>query len=225
MAHGRTGQPRLLRTGHGVRVAAGLVMVSILALGALVALSVAAMGAGWRREVRTVVGRIELVDRLLTIERSASGTPSPAARPARPTRIPSLLLGTPQAVSGTAGVNVAALTDGQVTQRAGAWRTREGQITAELRYTTSPAAAERVVFAHSAAFPPETWAKEVEVWLSIGPDTPDELRAGRWTLSQTTGEQSFAFPRVSVHGVRLRVLSNYGSREYTSLAEFALPGE
>jgi len=50
------------------------------------------------------------------------------------------------------------------------------------------------------------------------------MRAGRWTQAQTTTPQAFTFPRMLVRSVCLRVLSNHGSPEYTSLADFALLG-
>jgi hypothetical protein len=80
----------------------------------------------------------------------------------------------------------------------------------------------RVLFAHSNGAPPETWAKDVEVWLSPGGDFGEAVHAGRWTLEPTTSPQEFTFPRTAVRAVRLRLLTNFGAREQTSLAEFAL---
>jgi hypothetical protein len=88
----------------------------------------------------------------------------------------------------------------------------------------SPVLASKVIFALSRDAPPETWARDVEVWLGADPDAPETLRAGRWTLEQTTEPQAFSFGRTPVRSVRLRVLSNHGGAEYTSLAEFALLG-
>lgn len=82
-----------------------------------------------------------------------------------------------------------------------------------------------MLFAHSRAAPPESWAKEVEVWVALsfdGLERPDAIRIGRWTLAQSTDAQTFPIPPTRVAGARLQVLSNYGSPEYTSLAEFAL---
>jgi len=45
---------------------------------------------------------------------------------------------------------------------------------------------------------------------------------GQWTLAQPTDLQTFPLPPTRVASARLRVLSNYGSGEYVSLAEFAL---
>ncbi|MBI3974545.1 MAG: hypothetical protein HY332_24985 [Chloroflexi bacterium] len=79
-----------------------------------------------------------------------------------------------------------------------------------------------MLFAQSEAEPPETWAKEVEVWISSTDDESQMTRAGRWTLAQTAEPQEFGFARATVRRVRLRILTNYGSAAYTSLDEFAL---
>ncbi len=103
------------------------------------------------------------------------------------------------------------------------WQSPAGFTTADLRLRvrdTSPTA--RVLFAHSTAAPPETWAKDVEVWISLHPEGADSIRLGQWTLAQATGAQEFPCPPTHVASVRLRVMSNYGSSEYASLAEFAL---
>jgi len=62
----------------------------------------------------------------------------------------------------------------------------------------------------------------VEVWVSLTPEQDDPQFLGQWTLEQRTGPQTFAFPRRPVWGLWLRILSNYGSADFTTLAEFAL---
>jgi hypothetical protein len=225
-----TGGPTLRNTltRAAQRVVVALMAVVVLAA-ALFVLSVnSVFGAGWRRQVVTTARQIEPVNRLLVRSASPGPTPPPTARTPRPTPVPSLITGTPTAGSSNAGgvnvgINISALTDGQVSPRAGAWRTREGQTTADLRFAAA-GTTQRAVFAHSETFPKETWAKDIELWVMPAADGAQEVRAGAWTLAQTTGEQSFPLPPAPVQGVRLRVLSNYGSREYTSLAEFALQG-
>ncbi|HEU5317922.1 MAG TPA: hypothetical protein VFX49_17555, partial [Chloroflexota bacterium] len=219
MTADRSRRVRVARAAQRAVVAA---MALVVVLAALFALSVnSVFGTDWRRQVVSVARRVEPVSRLLA-RPGAGPTPPPVGRAPRPTPVPSLITGTPQA-TGAGGVNPSALTDGQTTQRAAAWRTREGQTTAELRFAAA-GAARRAVFAHSETFPRETWAKDVEVWLvpaadgaaASGPQA--EVRAGVWTLAQTIGEQSFPIPPTAVQGVRLLILTNYGSREYTSLA-------
>jgi len=61
----------------------------------------------------------------------------------------------------------------------------------------------------------------VEVWALAGPEEPPQ-QVGAWSLERRTGAQEFAFPRRRVWEVWLRVLSNHGSAQATTLAEFAL---
>ena len=219
-------QPKLMALAvHRPSIIAGSVIALVLALLAVSA-AVQVTGATWQNEVGAVAGRAALADQVLKGEGGAAvGVPSPTATPtAAPTRIPTLLVRPPEPVAGVLGVNPAALTDGQVGARAAAWRTLQGRVTAELRWSIQPSTVGRVLFDHSAAFPQDTWAREVEVWLSPAPTEPQTILAGRWTLAQTIEPQSFALSRTLTYGARLRVLSNYGSGEYTSLAEFALLG-
>lgn len=173
-------------------------------------------------------------DAVVAVRRAAplppSQNPGGAGAGAAASQVPTLVLGLYGSASAIAelapGTDAAALVDGQIGPAVRAWRSPSGFVTADLRFRvrdTAPAA--RVLFAHSRAVPPETWAREVEVWVAItfeGLDGPEAIRLGRWTLAQTTGAQVFDIPPARVAGARLRVLSNYGSAEYTSLAEFAL---
>jgi hypothetical protein len=68
--------------------------------------------------------------------------------------------------------------------------------------------------------PPDTMAKDVEIDVSTVGPTQGFQFVGRWQLAQTTGPQKFTFPPARGKWLRLRVLSNYGSAEYTSLDEF-----
>ena len=154
----------------------------------------------------------------------AQTTPSPrAARGPTPVRVANLLQ---QPRPGDApGVSPQSLTDGLVGERAPAWRTPAGLVQAELRFPVSEeASVGQVVFAHTTVLPEESWAREVEVWVARTADAqgePDLL--GRWTLNRTTGQQVFRLESAAPAArARLRVLSNHGSREFTSLAEFAL---
>jgi hypothetical protein len=204
-------------------IVAGATIAIVLMLLAVSAATQVA-GATWQREVGGVAGRAALADQVLAGAGSAAvaGSSPTAIRAAAPTRIPTLLSGLPQPIVGSLGVNPAALTDGRVGVRAGAWRTLQGRLTAELRWPTQSDVVARALFAHSLALPQETWAKDVEVWLSPAPNDPETILAGHWTLAQTTEPQYFAFPSTQIFAVRLRVLSNHGGGEYTSLAEFAL---
>lgn len=141
----------------------------------------------------------------------------------------SRLFGSPAAVAEMVpGSQPEALVDGLVGPSAPAWRSPAGMLLPDLHLrvhqqpNASPSVTDRVLFAHSAATPPEKWAKEVEVWIALRGDGTDAVQVGRWTLVQTTDPQTFRFAPTPASSVRLRVLANYGSDEYTSLAEVAL---
>jgi hypothetical protein len=210
---GRRG-PRL---GRAALLAAAL-GVSVLAAGGIVVAQVVSP------EFRSLANRASArIERAVRPAAATEGTP--AARTPRPTtvRVTSLLQ-SPR--TGEApGVNPQSLFDGLVGERAPAWRTAAGTVQAELRFPVSEEAQiAQVVFAHTSAMPPESWAREVEVWIARTPDVagePDLL--GRWSLARSTGQQPFPVDApVTAARARLRVLSNHGSTEFTSLAEFAL---
>jgi hypothetical protein len=82
------------------------------------------------------------------------------------------------------------------------------------------AAVSKVILTQQGNEPPATWAKDVEIDASTeGPDR-GYTRVGQWRLEQVTESQKFTFPVVSAKWLLLRVLSNYGSTDYTSLSEF-----
>ena len=170
------------------------------------------------------------------------GAPAPSAPPAPPApgtpaaaaasggampRVPTLVLPFFGSATGIAehapGSNPAALVDGQIGAGAPVWRTPPGFASADVRVRvrdTAPAA--RVLFAHSAAAPRETWARDVEMWVSLRPDWTEEIRVGAWALAAATEPQEFAMPATRVASARLRILSNHGGAAETTLAEFAL---
>jgi hypothetical protein len=68
--------------------------------------------------------------------------------------------------------------------------------------------------------PKETWVKQFEIAVSNeGPDR-GFITVGQWEMAQTAGLQRFTFPTTEAKWIRLRILSNYGSSDYTSLNEF-----
>ena len=68
--------------------------------------------------------------------------------------------------------------------------------------------------------PADTKVKHFEVAVSNdGPDT-GWVTVGAWDATQEDGIQRFTFPVTSSKWIRLRILSNYGSADYTSLDEF-----
>lgn len=126
-------------------------------------------------------------------------------------------------------VDLRALVDGYTDAQTPVWRSAFATFPLELRFRTRPfpesqngaLLVEQAVFAHSLLADPSTWAREVEVWASARPGE-DPQRIGAWILEQRTGEQIFGFSRRPVWEVWLRLLSNHGSAEATTLAEFAL---
>ncbi len=215
---------------HRASVVAGSMIVGVLAL---MALSGAAqvLSPAYRTQVGQAVGAVS------ALGATGRGAPAPvavggaSAAGAAPTRLPTLVLppccGAGAVAEQLPGTDGGALVDGMVGPTVPVWRAPTGYTTADLRLRvrdTTPAG--RVVFAHSwgphGEAPPETWAKDVEVWIALSADGADAIRIGRWTLAQTTDAQEFPLPPTRVASARLRILSNYGSAEYVSLAEFAL---
>lgn len=207
---------------HRASVVAGGVIAAVLTL-------LAASGAAQvlSPAYRTHIGEAVAATRR-GVPAGAPAEPRPAGAPgATLARVPTLIQAPCCGQGATAeqipGTNGGALVDGIAGPLAPVWQSPAGFTTADLRLRvqdTSPTA--RVLFAHSTAAPPETWAKDVEVWISLHPDGADPIRLGQWTLGQATGAQEFPCPPTRVASVRLRVVSNYGSSEYASLAEFAL---
>jgi hypothetical protein len=78
----------------------------------------------------------------------------------------------------------------------------------------------KVILTQQPNEPKDTWARTIEVDVST--DGPDRgfVKVGQWQLAQTTDPQKFTFPAAPSKWIRLRILSNYGSAEYTSLGEF-----
>jgi hypothetical protein len=78
----------------------------------------------------------------------------------------------------------------------------------------------KVILYQHANEPPATMAKDFEIDVSdVGPNQGFQA-VGRWQLAQTAGPQKFTFPPAHGKWIRLRILSNYGSADYTSLDEF-----
>lgn len=221
----RTPLYRLRRAAreHRASVVAGGIITGVLLL--LVASAGAGiLGVGTRDSAGDAVGRVVLARWLLDPDRQ--GPPPPASVPTPPpgpTPIPSLLSQV-EVLAGAPGDGLLALTDRRAGADAPVWRSARGRVAADMHLITGGGAvlAGQVLFAHSATVASETWAKDVEVWASPSLDAGAATVIGRWTLAATTESQVFAFPRRQVRTVRLRVLSNHGSPEFTSLAEIAL---
>jgi hypothetical protein len=78
----------------------------------------------------------------------------------------------------------------------------------------------KIVLWQQANEPMNTWVKRFEVAVSNdGPNT-GFTKIGEWEAKQETGIQRFVIPSVTSKWIRLTILSNYGSTEYTSLSKF-----
>ncbi len=78
----------------------------------------------------------------------------------------------------------------------------------------------KVILTQQPDEPRDTWVKDFEIQASTeGPDR-GFVTLGKWQLRQLDGPQRFTFPVAQSHWLRLRILSNYGSTDYTSLGEF-----
>lgn len=207
-------------------VIAGTVIVGVLALLGLSG-GAQVISPGYRAQVGQAVSRVGALGAPSRGAPAPGNTGSPGAAGQFTERVPTLVLppccGSGAMAEQLPGTNGGALIDGIVGPGAPAWRSTPGFTTADLRLkvrNTTPAG--RVVFAHSRAAPPDTWAKDVELWIALGDDWTDAVRVGQWTLSQTTDPQEFPFPATRIGSARVRILSNYGSADYVSLAEIAV---
>lgn len=194
--------------------------------GAVIAVVLALLAASGAAQVLSPAYRTQLGGARAAVQR---GLPAhaPGAPNVIPARLPTLVqppcCGQGAVAEQIPGTDGSALIDGVFGPLTPVWRSPAGFPTADLRLRVrdaSPAA--RVLLAYSTAAPPETWARVVEVWLSLDPGGADPIRLGQWTLAQTTAPQEFPVPPTRVASARLRVVANYGSPEYASLAEFAL---
>ena len=111
------------------------------------------------------------------------------------------------------------------------WRSLEATVPQEMVFALpSQLAVSKVILRPQPNEPEGTWVKEFEVLVSTeGPDR-GFTSVGKWTLDPVQARAGtdlerpnpprFEFPETQARWVMLRVLSNNGSTDYTSLAEF-----
>ena len=81
---------------------------------------------------------------------------------------------------------------------------------------------DKVIVSNHPTEPANSYVKEFEVLLSVeSPEGPWQS-VGQWTAEQRPENQRFSFESVPARFAMLRVLSNYGSREFTSLTSFEI---
>jgi hypothetical protein len=123
------------------------------------------------------------------------------------------------------------LIDTWVTPDVPGWRSQDATLPQELVFQL-PAVLKtnKVILRPQPNEPPETWVKDFEVLVSTQSATEGFTSVARGSLSieqarlaidpNAPDQPRFEFPDVNARFVMLRVLSNQGSRDYTSLGEF-----
>lgn len=132
------------------------------------------------------------------------------------------LAGTPIARSPFDPLNLIVYRGGYTAQPPG-WRSQTGLFPQQVGFAlVGNVPIERVAFQHTAAFPPESWVKEVSLLLSTEAADRGFSHVGRWTLAQTTAPQEFWFVETPARYARICLYANYGSREFVSLGALVL---
>jgi F5/8 type C domain/von Willebrand factor type A domain len=66
----------------------------------------------------------------------------------------------------------------------------------------------------------DTWARDVEIWTSTDSPTDGFTKVASTTLRDEKVDQTIPFPAVEVRYVKLRILSNNGSKQYVECGRF-----
>lgn len=84
-------------------------------------------------------------------------------------------------------------------------------------FAHQPALISAVVMTAETYAPKEQWAKDVEVWASMDGVDTGFTKLGEITLRNEPGEQTISVPATQARFVKLRILSNYGHKDYVEL--------
>ncbi|PYL86159.1 MAG: hypothetical protein DMF17_06570 [Verrucomicrobia bacterium] len=84
-------------------------------------------------------------------------------------------------------------------------------------FAHQPALISAVVMTAETYAPKEQWAKDVEVWASMDGADTGFSKLGEITLRNEPGEQTISVPPTQTRFVKLRILSNYGHKDYVEL--------
>ena len=199
----------------------GVVLRLLLGVALVVALTGVVLAAFPGRDRKSAYDGVGNGSRVATLLRNPRRPPQFTDAPTAPG--PAALASAPE--------DLRALVDGRADAGAPTWWLSRQRLPADLQFAAGetgrggvpiPIHAGRILFAHAEGAPPETWAKEVEVWTSLTPEQEDLMPLGRWTLEQRAGPQVFSFPRRAIWGLTLRIHSNQGHPTDTTLSEFAL---
>ena len=110
------------------------------------------------------------------------------------------------------------------------WRSADASLPQDLVFSLpSTLPLNKAILRPQPTEPVETWVRDFELLVSTESADAGFTSIGRWTLDveqarksvdpQRPEPQRFEFPQVPARYVMLRVLSNNGSRDYTSLGE------
>lgn len=104
-----------------------------------------------------------------------------------------------------------------------AWRSTSASFPQDITVEfANPSAPQKVILQNNPNEPAETYPRDFEILVST--EGPDQgfASVGRFVAQPNAEIQRFEFPPVQARWVRLRILSNYGSTDYTSLDEFGV---
>ncbi len=118
------------------------------------------------------------------------------------------------------------LVDGWADARVPDWRTANATFPQEFVIAIernvlagSQVYANTVTLQASDQSPPETWVREFRLFVSTDSAEGPWEEVGTFTLAESSLLQRFTFETQPVWYVKLEILNNYGSTEFTSLAE------
>ena len=125
------------------------------------------------------------------------------------------------ATSQTTGFEATHLINEYVGEGYPGWRSAAASFPQDIVVEHDTAAmVSKVILTQQPGEPATTDVKEFEIDISnVGPNA-GWVKVGDWTASQSAGPQRFTFTATTGKWIRLRILSNYGSTDYTSLGEF-----
>ncbi len=101
------------------------------------------------------------------------------------------------------------------------WRSADATFPQEVVVQSQGlTAVSKVILTQQPGEPTDTLVRDFEVDVSTQDPNPTWVIVGHWQAQQIGGLQRFTFPGAPTKLIRLRILSNYGSTQYTSLGEF-----
>jgi len=87
-------------------------------------------------------------------------------------------------------------------------------------FARQPALVGSVVVNPDSPEPKDRWVREVEIWTSMDSPTTGFTKVASTTLRDEKVDQTIPFPAVEARYVKLRILSNHGSKQYVQCGRF-----